>query len=267
MKIVSHNINGLNAYIKNGKLDRLLNEVPADIYCFQEVKCSDEEKIVKLLGEEILNEYDVYSFINDFKKGYAGVSVLMKKDLKPIHVDTVNINNPNISGYAKGRLLVCEFDSFILLNLYSINSGGDIKTKDRLIFDTYLIKYIEAIQKIKPVVICGDLNVCSTEYDYWGNYEKAIGSMPGLMKFEINLFEAITQTNHLVDGFRHIHKNERKYSWIPTRGKKSKDGKIHGWRLDYFLISADIVNKIKDCDVKEKWQEADHSPIILDIDL
>ena len=199
MKIISHNINGLNAYIKNGKFEKILKE-DADIYCFQEVKCANENKINSLLGNDVLNKYNIYNSINTFKKGYAGVTTLVKKNVNVRMSYSINPPNINLSGYAEGRLIITEFDNFILLNLYNINSGGEVKTKDRVIYDLWLINYISVLQKIKPIILCGDLNVCLTELDYWGNYEKALNSCPGLMIFEINEMTINVNDNKLIDG-------------------------------------------------------------------
>lgn len=268
MKLVSHNINGLNAYVKNNKLQKLMNEENADIYCFQEVKCSDEEKIKKLLGENILNEYNLYCSINTFKKGYAGVITLVRKNINILYGEAIEPEIEELSGYVGGRLITTEFNDFILLNLYNVNSGGEIKTNDRIIYDIYLISYIRLLQQIKPIILCGDLNVCLTENDYWGNYNKAIDSCPGLMSFEINAMTSNIVVNKLIDAFRCLHGDERKYSWFRNGRKNAKQQpweSRHGWRLDYFIISEALKDKIKDCDIREAWNKVDHSPIILEI--
>lgn len=267
MKIISHNINGLNAYVKNGKLEKILKE-DADIYCFQEVKCADENKIRNLFGNEVLEKYNIYNSINTFKKGYAGVTILVKKEIEVKTAESITPSNDNLSGYSEGRLYVLELNDVIILNIYSVNSAGEQKTKDRLLYELWLADFVKLLQKIKPIIICGDLNVCGTELDYWGNYEKARDSGPGLMTFEINLFKALLITNNLIDGFRYIHEDERKYSWF-TNGRK-KDAKQpwesrHGWRLDYFLLSNTLKDKINDCDIYEAWNHVDHSPIVLEI--
>ena len=268
MKIVSHNINGLNAYIKNNKLQQLMSEENADVYCFQEVKCSNEEKIKALFGDDVLNEYNVYNSINTQKKGYAGVTTLVRKSIDVIYTESVNPNRDSLSLYSEGRLFLVEFKDFILLNLYSINSGGEVKQHDRQIYELWLINYIYALQKVKPIILCGDLNVCATELDYWGNYKKAINSCPGLMEFEIKLIDYNITTNKLIDGFRHKHGDERKYSWFTNskrKGTKQPWESRHGWRLDYFILSESLKDRIIDCDVREAWQKVDHSPIILEI--
>ena len=107
------------------------------------------------------------------------------------------------------------------------------------------------------------MNVCSTELDYWGNYEKAIDTCAGLMQFEIDGFDKLVKTLSLTDTFRKTNGNERKYSWLSpfTRDK------THGWRLDYFLVSKDMNNLIISSDILENWQKNDHMPIVLEINI
>lgn len=261
MKIISHNINGINAYKKNGKLDNII-ELNADIYCFQEVKKNDIKDIDKILqGTPLKNYIKHYSF-SEFKKGYAGVLTLIKPDINVIaehHPENDNIILENLTGYGSGRIVTTEFDNFYLVNVYVVNSVG--KEFDRMWWDANLVKYLQTLNK--PYVLCGDMNVCSTELDYWGNYEKAIDTCAGLMQFEIDGFDKLVKTLSLTDTFRKMNGNERKYSWLSpfTRNK------THGWRLDYFLVSKDIDNLIISSDILENWQKNDHMPIVLEINI
>lgn len=262
MKIVSHNINGLNAYIKNGKLKRILEE-NADVYCFQEVKCSSVEKIKELLGD-VLDEYCVYNNINEKKKGYAGVTTLVRKNIDNQIItedcDPLGINI-GLNEYGYGRAVLLEFKKFFLFNVYSVNSGN--KEKERLLYERNLNFYVKCLQKQKPVVICGDLNVCATELDYWGNYEKAKDSMPGLMKFEIEKFDELINEHKLYDTYRLKNGHKREYSWFSGMRRKTDKLSTHGWRLDYFLVSESLIDDIEDSQILEYWNTIDHSPITL----
>ncbi len=212
MKIVSHNINGINAYKNNGKLDRVL-EISADIYCFQEVKKNDIKDIDKILkGTPLENYVKHYSFSN-FKKGYAGVLTLIKPDINIIaehHPEVDSLILENLSGYGKGRIVVTEFEKFYLINIYVVNSAG--KAVDRMWWDVNLIKYLNSLNK--PYIICGDMNVCSTYKDYWGNYEKSIDTCAGLMKFEIDGFAKIINETSSIDIYRKMYPEGRNYSYI-----------------------------------------------------
>ena len=162
-----------------------------------------------------------------------------------------------MSGYGEGRIVVTEFEKFYLINVYVVNSGG--KTNDRMQWDDNLIKYLNSLNK--PYIVCGDMNVCSTYKDYWGNYEKSIDTCAGLMKFEIDGFNKLINECNLVDIYRFLHKNERKYSWLSPFTKDT----TKGWRLDYFLVSNELNKYILSSDVLENWQKNDHMPIILEI--
>ena len=262
MKIVSHNINGINAYKNNGKLDRLL-ELNADVYCLQEVKKNDIESVKKILNGTQFENYVMHYSFSTFKKGYAGVLTLIKPDIEYIaehhpEIDD-NIILENLSGYGSGRIVTTEFDKFYLVNVYVVNSGG--KGEDRKQWDMNLIKYLNSLDK--PFVICGDMNVCSTELDYWSNYVKAIDTCAGLMQFEIDGFSKLINECNLVDAFRYINNDKRKYSWLSPFARN----KNNGWRLDYFLVNKDLENNIKNSDIIEQWQKNDHMPITLEIDI
>jgi exodeoxyribonuclease-3 len=266
MKIVSHNINGLKAYMTSDRC-RILNE-GYEVYCFQEVKCSDNSGILGALGQDILNSYDVYSSINTFKKGYSGVTTLVRKDIPVLSFEIPVPCISGLSGYAEGRVVCIEFEDFYLINLYNINSGGEIKTKDRPLFEAYLIDYIKNKCGNKSFIISGDLNVCSTLYDYWGDYERSMDLCPGLMKFEVDLFQNLVKELDLVDSFRYFHTIDRKYSWYGAskrKGTREPWETGHGWRLDYFLVSSGLINKLVDSDILELYQHHDHSPIILEL--
>lgn len=262
MKIVSHNVNGINAYKNNGKLDKLI-ELNADVYCLQEVKKSDIDAVKKILNGTELENYIMHYSFSGFKKGYAGVLTLIKPEIKFISEHHPEVNEmilENVSGYGEGRIVVTEFDKFYLVNVYVVNSGGG-KGDDRMIWDSNFSDYLKSLNK--PVIVCGDMNVCATVFDYWGNYLDAINTMPGLMAFEIEDICKLKGKNDLVDAFRHVHGDERKYSYV-SMGTKDLS---HGWRLDYFLVSDSLKNRIKNCDVHDNWQKYDHMPITLEINV
>ena len=259
MKIISHNINGINAYKKNGKLDNII-ELGADVYCFQEVKKNDIKDIDKLLKGTLLENYIKHYSFSEFKKGYAGVLTLIRPDINVIaehHPENDNMILENLSGYGSGRIVTTEFDKFYLVNVYVVNSGG--KEFDRMWWNANLVKYLQTINK--PYVLCGDMNVCSTYKDYWGNYEKSIDTCAGLMQFEIDGFNKLITECELIDTYRFLHENECKYSWLSPFTKNPDNG----WRLDYFLVSKELNKYILSSDIFEKWQKNDHMPIELEI--
>jgi len=269
MKIVSYNINGLNAFVKNGKLDELLKTIPADIYCFQEVK-ADYDKIDKLLSSnEIINSnYTWLSSPSIGKKGYAGVTILFRNEFSSMIDETFIENMPVMvteSGntidhtYTSGRIVGIEFEDFILINVYVVNSGN--KDEIRKEFDKFLQEDLKTFYK--PYIICGDFNVCATELDYWGNYKKQINSGPGLMQYEIDGMKSLMENIQLVDVYRELNPDKRAYTWYsPQHGAINRGW---GWRIDYFLASKELIPMIKNSKIYEKFQGADHCPIELEI--
>lgn len=261
MKIVSHNINGLKAYVNSGRYQRILLE-DADVYCFQEVKVSSVEKAMALLTDETLYKYMVSYVMNPFKKGYAGVMMMVKKDTAAKILD--HIERPEettvllegLSNYSCGRVVSLDFGKFYIINVYVVNSGSG-KDMERQLFDNRLQMFLQTLDK--PYVICGDFNVCATELDYYGNYKKAIDSYPGLMTFEIEAFRNLLWECKLHDVWREQHPFARRYTWCSPRVKNP----LKGWRLDYFLCTDGI--DVKSCDIKQGWSHFDHSPIILEI--
>ena len=272
MKIVSFNINGLNAFYSKGNLEKIISETDADIYCFQETKISaaKDEKMKEIYSK--FPDYTPYSSICIVKNGYAGVSTLVHNRIKDRlkGIDT-NVNVlEHIDGYSNfgnGRVVVTEFDRFYLINTYVINSGG--KSVARIKFDIQMRQYINMLNSIKPVIYCGDLNVCGTKFDYWGNYEKAKNSAPGLCEFEINGFNKLINECNLVDSYRYINGLKQEYTWFSPMGSKTYSAcKLRrGWRIDYFMVSDSIKEKIKNSKIYEGWNEKDHSPIEMEIDI
>lgn len=262
IRIVSHNINGINAYKNNGKLDNIL-KLNADIYCFQELKKADIIEVEKILKGTPFENYIKHYELSTFKKGYAGVMTLINPNINIINEHhpelEENIILENLSGYGSGRIVVSEFDNFYIVNVYVINSGN--KENDRIQWDKNFIEYLKTLDK--PYIICGDMNVCATEKDYYGNYESAINSSPGLMDFEINDFDVLVKTLNLTDSYRYLYPNNRKYTWLSPMAKN----KSNGWRLDYFLLHESLKENIINSLIFENWQKNDHMPIMLEINI
>ena len=267
MKVISFNINGLNAFDSKGNLVRLISSTDSDIYCFQETKIS-QNKIDKM--HEIFSkfpDYIVYSNICTIKNGYAGVATLVKKHLanRIVDITTPNILDGSVyKNFGDGRIVSIEFDSFYIVNAYVINSGN--KHQERIAFDNAMIEYINSLEK--PCIYCGDMNVCSTSLDYWGDYDKAIDSMPGLYSFEIDGFANMINECHLVDTYRLKNSDKQEYTWYsPIKNKWTRPSYElrHGWRIDYFLVSEELEDKVENSKIYEGWNKSDHSPIELTI--
>lgn len=269
MRIVSFNINGLNAFDGRGDLERLVRETDADIYCFQETKISSakEQKMKDIYSK--LPLYTDYNCICTVKNGYAGVTVLVHDrvldKVQRAFYPNILAGVENLEDYGNGRVVVLELDNAYLINAYVPNSGN--KEAARMKFDEMMRDYINRLDK--PCIYCGDMNVCSTELDYWGNYERAIDTAPGLCQFEIDGFGKLLQECSLVDTYREKNGDNQEYSWFtPLRGKSSPAWQLrHGWRIDYFLVSDSIKDKVIESKIYEAWNKIDHSPIELNIDI
>lgn len=269
MKIVSFNINGLNAFDSRGDLERLIGETDADIYCFQETKISSakEQKMKDIYSKFPL--YSDYNCICTVKNGYAGVSTLVHNRvldrLKRAYYPNILADVETFETYGNGRVAVIEFDTFYVVNAYVPNSGN--KKEARMNFDRMMRQFLNSLDK--PVVYCGDMNVCSTSLDFWGNYEMYKNSAPGLCQFEIDDFAEMIEECKLVDTYRYKNGDKQEYSWFTPirRGVYAAWESRHGWRIDYFLVSDSIKDKVEYSKIYEAWNKIDHSPIEIKIDL
>lgn len=255
MKILSWNVNGIRAIAKKNFFSDLKLLDP-DILCFQETKAQDSQVAETLKS---LDGYHTYSNSAE-RPGYSGTAVITVTE--PLNVTKgIGIKEHD----AEGRVLCLEFELFFLVNVYVPNSGSELLRLDyRQNWDIAFFGYLKNLEKIKPVIVCGDLNVAHRDIDLAhpkANYNKTAGYMQ----------EEIDGMNRLIDGgledtFRHFYPDETgRYSWWSYRaGARSKN---IGWRIDYFLISRSILPIVKDAFIFEEKSGSDHCPvgIILDI--
>ena len=262
MKILTYNINGIRQFNNKGLLKKLLDDFEdVDIFCFQEVKANNVEV------SNIMSEYTNFLWYydeNTFMKNYAGVLTLWKNKINCSGNTGLQTNielSEDEYKYWTGRKIFLNTPECYLINLYIPNSGN--KEKLRMLFDKTLLETIKTYNTDKPIIIVGDMNVCSTELDYWGNYNKSIDTCPGLMKFEIEAFKTLLDSGY-IDVFREKNPNIRKYSYFPVRAKNSVENN-KGWRLDYVLINENDFSKIKNIEIYSGYNGPDHSPIIVEI--
>ncbi|MGB0806599.1 MAG: exodeoxyribonuclease III [Salibacteraceae bacterium] len=251
MKIVSWNLNGIRAVAKRGLVD-IINHFNADIICFQETKAQVHQV------EEVLQDVDFYVTANEAeKKGYSGTAILSKQ--KPISV-TKGIGIAQHD--TEGRTLTAEFDEFYLVNSYIPNSGQGLKRLDyRKQWDKDMLDYLKVLEAKKPVIFCGDMNVCHQEIDIARpkpNYNKSAG----YTQVEID-----GMTNYInagfIDSFRALNPSEVKYSWWSYRGGARQ--KNIGWRLDYFLVSDMLMPRVKKSEILNDVMGSDHCPVQISI--
>ncbi|MCH2231032.1 MAG: exodeoxyribonuclease III [Crocinitomicaceae bacterium] len=253
MDIISFNVNGVRAISKKNFFEDMSRLNP-DVICLQETKATVEQ--TKETVSTALSEYQVYGNEAD-RKGYSGTAILTK--VNPLNV-TYDIGVEEHD--TEGRVICMEFEAFHLVNVYTPNSGNDLRRLDyRQRWDTAFLAYLKRLEESKPVVVCGDLNVAHTDIDLARpkqNYNKSAG----FMQEEINGINAYT-ANGFVDTFRILHPEELKYSWWSYRGG-ARDRNV-GWRIDYFLVSESILECITESNILNDVMGSDHCPTQLKI--
>jgi exodeoxyribonuclease-3 len=255
MKIISWNVNGIRAIAKKNFFTDL-ELLATDILCLQEIKAL-EHQVAETLKP--LNGYHIYS--NSAKKpGYSGTAVISKT--KPLNVTRgINIEDHD----NEGRVLCLEYDKFFLVNVYVPNSGSELKRLGyRQTWDKAFFDYLKNLEKVKHVIVCGDLNVAHKPIDLAhpkANYNKTAG----YMQEEIDGMEMFT-CGGLKDTFRHFYPEATgKYSWWSYR--LDARTKNVGWRIDYFLVSESFLPSVKDSFILDHVTGSDHCPVGIEIKL
>lgn len=248
MKFVSWNVNGLRACIKKGFCD-FFNEIDADIFAIQETKMKENQKEF-----DFPNYYEYWNCAE--KAGYSGTLVYTK--IKPINV-TYGINEHYND---EGRAITLEYDNFYFVTVYSPNSKEELaRLPYRMVYEDELRNYLVNLSKIKPVVLCGDLNVAHNPIDLKNpktNEKNAGYSIEERTKFT-NLLES-----GFIDSFRYLYPETVTYSWWSYRFQARQ--KNAGWRIDYFIVSSESKDKIVDSKIHTDILGSDHCPIELDIE-
>ncbi|MEK0291505.1 exodeoxyribonuclease III [Caldifermentibacillus hisashii] len=251
MKLVSWNVNGLRACVKKGFLE-YFHDIDADIFCIQETKLQEGQIDVDLPG---YLQYWNYAE----KKGYSGTAVFTK--YKPL---TVSYGFSPEESEREGRIITLEYENFYLVNVYTPNSQRDLaRLKFRLEWEDKLKKYLLALNEKKPVVYCGDLNVAHQEIDL-----KNAKSNIGNSGFTYEEREKMTSllASGFIDTFRYLHPDAvDHYTWWSYMNKVRE--RNIGWRIDYFIVSESIKEKIVNADIHSHVLGSDHCPILLEIDL
>lgn len=248
MKLISWNVNGIRAVMNKGFLD-IIHTLDADFVCLQETKAQPEQIEVDT------NMYP-YQYINSAqRKGYSGTMILSKT--KPISV-FYGIGN---EGYdTEGRVITLEYDSYYIVTVYTPNSGSELKRLDyRMEWDKVFSKYISGLDK--PVLLCGDLNVANEEIDLKNpktNHKNAGFTDEERNSFKQNLLPILKDT------YRTLYPEKVEYSWWSYRFKSRE--KNAGWRIDYWLVSNSIFEKVQDSKILTDIYGSDHCPVELDIE-
>jgi exodeoxyribonuclease-3 len=252
MKLISWNVNGVRAAMKKD-FAQILSDLNPDVMCLQETKAQDHQ-VLEALAE--IKAYHV--FCNSAQRpGYSGTAILTKE--KPISVTKdIGITEHD----TEGRVLCAEYKDFYLVTVYVPNSGSELKRLGyRQTWDKAFCNYLKELEKKKPVIFCGDLNVAYQPIDLARpkeNYNKAAG----YMQEEIDGFDLFIKAG-FIDSFRHLYPQEAKYSWWSLRGG-ARERNV-GWRIDYFLTSPSLTQNYKKADILTQVFGSDHCPVLLEV--
>ena len=248
MKLISWNVNGIRACLNKGFSD-FFKEVNADIFCLQETKCQPEQ---------INLEFEGYtSYWNSAeRKGYSGTAIFTKK--QPVNV-TYGIG---IEEHDKeGRIITLEFENFYLVTNYTPNAKRELERLDyRMVWEDEIRKYLLELNKKKPVIMCEDLNVAHEEIDL-----KNPKTNKGNAGFTNEEREKMTELLNagFIDSYRYLYPEKIEYSWWSYMGHARE--KNVGWRIDYFIVSNDFRENIKDATIYTEILGSDHCPVGLEI--
>ena len=250
MKFVSWNVNGLRACIAKGFED-FFKSIDADFFCIQETKMQEEQaENIKFDG--------YYKYMNSaVKKGYSGTAIFTKE--KPLNV-TYGLGIEEHDN--EGRIITLEYNNFYLVNCYTPNSKRELERLDyRMIWEDEVRNYLISLDKIKPVIYCGDLNVAHKEIDL--KNPKTNHFSAGFTDNERDKMTTLLSSN-FIDTYRYIYPDkEDAYTWWSYM-RNSREKNI-GWRIDYFIISDILKEKIENVDIFSDVYGSDHCPILLEL--
>ncbi len=251
MKLISWNVNGLRACIKKG-FEEFFYNINADIFCIQETKMQEGQ-----IDEFELKGYKQY-WNSAIKKGYSGTAVFTKKE--PINV-TYGIGKKEHD--EEGRVITLEFEKFYLINIYVPNSKRELERLNyRMTWEDEIRNYLLNLNKKKPVIMCGDLNVAHEEIDL--KNPKTNRRNAGFTDEERNKMTELLKAGY-IDTYRYIYPEKIQYSWWSYMGGARE--KNIGWRIDYFIVSNVIQDKIEDAKIHTDIYGSDHCPVELDINI
>lgn len=249
MKLISWNVNGIRSCMDKGFFDIFKNEKP-DILCIQETKMKEGQAELDVKGYELfMNSAD--------KAGYSGTAVWTK--VKPLNVTYgIGIDEHD----HEGRVIICEFEKFYLVNVYVPNSRRELERLEyRMTWEDDFRKYLNKLDKKKPVIVCGDMNVAHEEIDL--KNPKTNHMNAGFTDDEREKMTKLLDSG-FIDSFRYFYPEKTDiYSWwsymFHAREKNS------GWRIDYFLVSKKLEKEMKKADIKTEVLGSDHCPILLEV--
>ena len=266
MKLISWNVNGIRAVHKKGTLTELIEKQKPDYLCLQETKAEQHQSEVEL------PEYEEYWNSSTSKKGYAGTAIFAREPAEEVIFDFPSniakkyrlvpdkFGNPR----AEGRVMALESELFYLVNVYTPNSKPDLARLElrHKNWDPSFLAYCKELEKQKPVIFCGDLNVAHAPDDL-ANPEANEGEH-GFTQEERGGIDNIISAG-FVDTFRHFTKGKGHYSWW-SHFSNARARNV-GWRLDYFFVSKKLLPHVKRSTILPQVMGSDHCPVLLELDL
>ena len=247
MKLISWNVNGIRACVGKGFMD-YFKEVDADIFCIQESKMQEGQLEMEMPGD---HQYWNYAE----KKGYSGTAIFTKE--KPMSVQ----NGIGVEEHDhEGRVITLEFEHFYMVTVYTPNSQNELaRLSYRMTWEDAFLEYLKRLEESKPVIVCGDMNVAHKEIDL--KNPKTNRKNAGFTDDEREKFSQLLE-NGFIDTYRYFYPDvEGMYSWWSYRFKARE--KNAGWRIDYFLVSESLKDKLEDAKIHTEVQGSDHCPVEL----
>ena len=249
MKLISWNVNGLRACVTKGFMD-FFNDIDADVFCVQETKLQPDQISLELPGyHQFWNSAD--------KKGYSGTAVFTKEE--PI---SVTYDHGDDIHRHEGRVITAEYSDFYLVCCYTPNAQDGLKRIDyRMIWEDDFRAYLQELDKVKPVILCGDLNVAHNEIDL-----KNPGPNRGNAGFSDQERGKMTEllAAGFTDSFRYLYPDKTgAYSWWSYRFNARANNA--GWRIDYFIVSDRLRERIANADIYPEVFGSDHCPVVLEL--
>ncbi len=249
MKLISWNVNGLRACMQKGFMD-FFREADADVFCLQETKLQEGQIEMDLPGY-----YQYWNYAE--KKGYSGTALYTKQE--PIRV-TYGIGVEEHDH--EGRVITAEFADFYVVTVYTPNSQRELtRLEYRMEWEAAFLDYVKGLAKKKGVIFCGDLNVAHEEIDL--KNPKTNHKNAGFTDEERACFTRVVE-NGFIDSFRYFYPDQTDaYSWWSYMGNAR--AKNVGWRIDYFVVSENLKDRLEDARIHTQVMGSDHCPVELDI--
>lgn len=247
MKLISWNVNGLRACTNKGFMD-FFKEVDADVFCLQETKLQE--------GQIELDMPDYYQYWNYAeKKGYSGTAIFTRQKPVSVHygIDVEEHDH-------EGRVITAEFEEYFVVTVYTPNSQRELtRLAYRMQWEEAFLQYLKKLEETKPVIFCGDLNVAHKEIDL--KNPKTNHKNAGFTDEERACFTKVVE-NGFIDTFRYFYPNQTDvYSWWSYMGQAR--AKNVGWRIDYFVVSESLKDKLADAKIHMQVPGSDHCPVEL----